>query len=126
MAKKKRRVSEKKEDEYEFVPPEFDEREFLLKDLYGTKVLLVVALFAVIIGILAACIHFALRDITDLGYLVGFLLMFLSIFGMKDILALLKFQPDLLEQRSMMGNYVMFFFLALGIWIMLMNDPFNL
>jgi hypothetical protein len=126
MAKKKRRVSEKKEDEYEFVPPEFDEREFILKDLYGTKVLGVVALLAVIIGLLAACIHFVLLDITEFGYLLGFLLIILVIAGMRNFLAILKFDTELLEQRTMIGNYILFFFLALGVWIILMNEPFNL
>ena len=126
MAKKKRRVSEKKEDEYEFTPPEFDEREFILKDLYGTKVLAAVAVLAVIIGMLAACIHFVLLDITEFGYLVGFVLIILVIAGMKDFLALMRFDSELLEQRTMFGNYILFFFLALGIWIILLNEPFNL
>jgi len=126
MAKKKRRVSEKKEDEYEFVPPEFDEREFILKDLYGTKVLGVVAVLAVIIGLLAGCIHYVLLDVTEFGYLLGFLLIILVIAGMRNFLAILGFNTELLEQRTMIGNYILFFFLALGIWIILMNEPFNL
>jgi len=126
MAKKKRRVSEKKEDEYEFVPPEFDEREFILKDLYGTKVLGVVAVLAVVVGLLAACIHYVLLDITQYGYILGFILIIIVIAGMREFLALLKFNTELLEQRTMVGNYILFFFLALGIWIILLNEPFNL
>jgi len=124
MAKKKRRVSEKKEDEYEFVPPEFDEREFILKDLYGTKVLGVVAVLAVIVGVVAACIELALD--MEYGYLIGFLLIILAIAGMRNFLSMLKFNTELLEQRTMIGNYILFFFLALGVWLILLNEPFGL
>lgn len=122
MAKKKRRVQAKPEEEYEFVPPEFDEKEFILKDLYGTKVLLVVTALAVIVGIVSAIIY----DIDHDGYLylIGIVLMFLVVLGMKEFLKLLKFDPDLLESKSMIGNYVLFLLLSLGVWIVLINPPF--
>ena len=53
---KKRKVGEPKEPEYEFVPPEFDEKEYIYKDLYGTKVTIICAVLAVIVGICAGCI----------------------------------------------------------------------
>ena len=120
MAKKKRRVSEKQEEEYEFVPPEFDEKEFILKDMYNTKVFLVVAVLAVIIGIAASFIY----KIGDSWHLVGLLLIFVAIIGMKEFLKILKFDPELLESKTMFGNYLLFFFLSLGIWILCINTPF--
>jgi len=121
MAKKRRREEAEPEETYEFTPPEFDEREFLLKDLYGTKVLMVAAVLAIIMGILAFCLHRA----TDI-YAVGLLLLFLTIVAFKQILGLLKFRIDLMDQKTLIGNYILFLFLALGVWIILLNPPFSL
>ena len=120
MAKKKRRVSEKQEDDYEFVPPAFDEKEFILKDLYSTKVFLVVAILAVLIGIVASLIY----RLEGGWHYVGLLLILVVIIGMKEFLKLLKFDPELLESKTMFGNYLLFFFLSLGIWIICINPPF--
>jgi len=120
MAKKKRRVSEKQEEEYEFVPPEFDEKEFILKDMYSTKVFLVVAILAVVIGLVSALIY----GMGDSLHLVGLLLTIVVIVGMKEFLKLLRFDPDLLEAKTMFGNYLLFFFLSLGVWIIFINAPF--
>lgn len=120
MAKKKRRVSAKQEEEYEFVPPEFDEKEFILEDLYGTKVLLVTFALAIIVGILAGIMDRA----WEFGVYLGALLMILAAVALKEFLKLLRFNPDLLEAKSMLGNYAMFIFLSLGIWILTINAPF--
>ena len=120
MAKKKRRVSEKQEEEYEFVPPEFDEKEFILKDMYNTKVFMVVALLAVIVGVTCSLIY----RMEGGWHYVGLLLIFVVIVGMKEFLKLLKFDPDLLEMKSMLGNYILFFLLSLGVWIICINPPF--
>ena len=120
MAKKRRRTTEKAEETYEFVPPEFDEKEFLLKDLYGTKVFMVVLLLAVIVGILASCIQKFANDF----WWLGLLLIILAMISFKQLLSLLKFRAELVEQKTLIGNYIMFLFLSLGIWILLLNPPF--
>jgi uncharacterized membrane protein len=121
MAKKRRLVEKEKEDEYEFVPPEFDEKEFILKDLYGTKILLVVALLSIVIGILCSCVQ---RAFPDFGLYLGLLLLFLSTAALKPILKLLRFDSDLIDQKTMIGNYIMFLLLGLGVWILFVNPPF--
>ena len=120
---KKRRIIEKKaqEEEYEFVPPEFDEEEFIRKDLYGTKVLLFVALFAVVIGFLCSCVQ---KTFTDFGVTLGLILLFLGIAAIKPFLRLIRFDPDLLERKSMVGNYILYLLLGLGVWILFINPPF--
>ncbi|MDR0198774.1 MAG: hypothetical protein LBI08_03425 [Methanomassiliicoccaceae archaeon] len=117
MAKKRRREGTEPEETYEFEPPKFDEREFLLKDLYGTKVLFVTILLAVIVGILARCLY-------EIHYAIGLALMFLTIVAFKQILMLLKFRADLLDQKTLIGNYILFMLLTLGVWIILLNPPF--
>ena len=120
---KKRRIIEKKaqEEEYEFVPPEFDEEEFIRKDLYGTRVLFVVVAFAVIIGILCSCVQ---KAFTDAGLFLGLLLLFLGVAAIKPFLKLVRFDPDLLERKTMVGNYILYLLLGLGVWILLVNPPF--
>jgi len=121
---KKRRIIEKKaqEEEYEFVPPEFDEEEFIRKDLYGTRVLLVVACFSVVIGILCSCVQKAFDGNTGIG--LGLLLLFLGVAAIKPFLKLVRFDPDLLERKSMVGNAIMYLLLGLGVWILMINPPF--
>ena len=121
MAKKRRREDDEPEDTYEFVPPEFDEREFLLKDLYGTKVLLVVTALAVIIGVLAACLQIVAGSSL---WWIGLVLIILTMVAFKQILGLLKFRTELVDQKMLFGNYILFFFLSMGVWIIVLNPPF--
>ncbi len=123
MAKKKRRVSEGVElieDEYEFTPEEFDEREFILKDIYGTKVLFIITIMAFIVGILAALIY----SWDSTYWFLGMLLSFGTVLSMKKILMAVGLRVDLLESKSMIGNYLIFLIFALGICIVFINAPF--
>ncbi len=122
MAKKRRIIEKKAQEEYEFVPPEFDEEEFIRKDLYGTRVLLVVACFSVVIGILCSCVQKAFDGNTGIG--LGLLLLFLGVAAIKPFLKLVRFDPDLLERKSMVGNAIMYLLLGLGVWILMINPPF--
>ena len=123
MAKKRRIIEKEAQEEYEFVPPEFDEEEFIRKDLYGTKVLLIVACFSIIIGVLCSCLQLSFTDKT--GLWLGLLLLFLGIAAIKPLLKLLRFDPELLERKSMVGNYILYLLLGLGIWILMVNPPFH-
>ena len=122
MAKKRRIIEKKAQEEYEFVPPEFDEEEFIRKDLYGTKVLFVVVAFSAIIGILCSCVQ---KAFTDAGLILALLLLFLGVAAIKPLLKLVRFDPDLLERKTMVGNYILYLLLGLGVWILLLNAPFN-
>ncbi len=121
MAKKKRRIVEQPEEEYEFTPTEFNEREFILKDLYMTKVFAVVMVLAVIVGIVAAVIYNHSPDFWYLGMILSFAVAAL----LKKILELFKFRVEMLEMKSMLGNYLLFLVLALGICILFVNAPFH-
>ena len=124
MAKKRRIIEKEAQEEYEFVPPEFDEEEFIRKDLYGTKVLLVVACFSIVIGILCSCLQLMFTP-DKTGLWLGLLLLFLGIVAIKPLLRLLRFDPELLERKSMVGNYILYLLLGLGIWILMINPPFH-
>ena len=121
MAKKKRRVAEEKEEEYEFKPAEFDEREFILKDIYGTKVLFVITGLAIVTGIVGALFCIMSKDY---GWVAATALGFLIVLVMKKLLLIMKFRVDLLDNKTMLMNYFLFLSLSLGIGIMLINVPF--
>ena len=120
MAKKKRRIVEEPQEEYEFTPTEFNEREFILKDIYMTKVFMVVTVFAIVVGIIGAiiCNH------TGMWWLAT-IISFAVCAGLTKILGLLKFRVDMLDTKSMLGNYLLFLMLALGICILFSNEPFH-
>ena len=122
MAKKKRRIIEQPEEEYEFTPTEFNEREFILKDIYMTKIFLVVMVLGLIVGIIGAVI----TDLFDMGWIVATLIAFAVCIGLNKILALMKFRMDMVETKSMLGNYLLFLCLALGVCILFLNEPFHL
>ncbi len=122
MAKKKRRITEKPEEEYEFTPTEFNEREFILKDIYMTKIFLVVMVLAIITGIVGAAVTF---NVGSYGWIIATLISFAICASLTKILGALGFRMDMVEAKSMAGNYLLFLVLALGICILLINKPFN-
>ncbi|MCQ2052926.1 MAG: hypothetical protein MJZ03_03225 [archaeon] len=122
MARKRRIINKDIEEEYEFIPPEFDEEEFIRKDIYGTKVLLIVAAMAVVIGIICSYIQKMFSGPT--GVCSGFVLLFSSIIIIRPLLKLIGLDINLLEKKSVIGNDIMFLLLGLGVWILFVNPPF--
>jgi hypothetical protein len=120
MAKKKRRIKEEPKESYEFTPTEFDEREFILKELFETKVFFVVILFSLLAGVQWAIFY----RLGNYLWIIGFLVCILLIVKMKDILRLLGIRMEMMAGKSMAGNYIMFMLLATGLAILLINAPF--
>jgi hypothetical protein len=121
MAKKKRRIIEEEEEEYKFIPSEFDEREFILKDIYGTKVLFVVTAMAIILGIVGSL----LCQIDTWGWGIATVLAFVLVIVMKKLLILIGFRADLLETKTLLMDYLIFLMLGLGVCILLLNTVFQ-
>lgn len=122
MARKRRIINKDIEEEYEFIPPEFDEEEFIRKDIHNTKVLLVAAAMAVVIGIICSYIQKMFSGPT--GVCLGFALLLLSIVAVRPLFKVIGFDINLLEKKSVIGNDIMFLLLGLGIWILFVNPPF--
>ena len=121
MAKKKRRIVEQREEEYEFTPTEFNEREFILKDVYMSKIFFVTMGLAVIVGVIGGVLC---NLIDEYGWIIATIVSFVVCALLSRILALFRFRMDMIEARSMAGNYLMFLTLALGICTLLINEPF--
>ena len=119
MAKKRHRVTKEEEkEEYQFIPSEFDEREFILKDIYGTKVLFIIVALAVVVGIVGAILYHVSPSI---GWAPATAIAFLMVLGMKKLLMLLGYRVDLLETKTLLADYLLFLMLALGICILGIN-----
>ena len=117
MAQKKRKEPEVKE-EYNFTPPDFNEREFLEKDITVTKTVLISALLAVVFGFVAYLT-------TGLTFVIGLLIIIIGAVALKYMFKFLPFDLSVVENKTWLGNGAMFFFLALGIWVLLLNPPFG-
>ncbi|MFP4545526.1 MAG: hypothetical protein ACLFPN_01595 [Methanomassiliicoccales archaeon] len=119
MARKKRKGEKKEEEEYEFVPPEFDEESFLRKDMKSTWALVV----TVICGVAFAVLGYLIGEATEM--MVGFIALVVGMVLLRYIWRLTKIDLDNIEKKSLAGNYLLFFFLFLGIFILIMNPPFS-
>ncbi|OPY30511.1 MAG: hypothetical protein A4E31_00338 [Methanomassiliicoccales archaeon PtaU1.Bin030] len=116
MARKKRK--EEKEPEYEWVPPEFDEKAFLVKDIVGTKALMLTAVIAVAFGVAAALIGNAV------GVIVSLIIYLIGAVTLNYVLRYMKISMSDIDKKTMIGNLALYMLLALGIWILLINEPF--
>jgi hypothetical protein len=117
MAQKKRKEEEKKEPQYEFVPPDFDEKDFLEKDIVGTKITMLTFVWGLIFGVLAGVTN-------PISPLVGLLLLFVGLYLLKFFYRVFRIKIADIDKKGWAGNIIMFSFLFLGTWIMLLNPPF--
>lgn len=120
MAKKKRRIKEEPVETYEFTPTDFDEREFILKELFGTKVFFIVIMFAIPCAIIWALIYGA----DPAFWPAGLLICIAVAASFKRILPIFRINVEMIDSKMMFANYAMFLILALGVTILLINAPF--
>ena len=120
MAKKKRRIIEEPEEEYEFTPTEFNEREFILKETYSSRIFFLSMGMAVVIGIIAAiliktfpmeCNGFYMSSI------IATIISFAGLFLIRKVAGMLGLHPELIEVKSMAGTYIMYLAMALAVCI---------
>jgi uncharacterized membrane-anchored protein len=117
MARKKRK--DEKEEEYEWVPPEFNEKSFLLKDIVGTKALMISAIMAIVFGGIAFGVGAAINNYVGfVAYLAGAIVLNYSY-------KFLNVNRADIDKKTTIGNIALYFLLALGVWIILMNPPFT-
>ncbi|MFQ5838850.1 MAG: hypothetical protein ACE5HJ_08750 [Thermoplasmata archaeon] len=114
MARKKR----KKEEEYHFKMPEFDEVEFMRKEVEGAKAAIATIAYALLVGLLS-------YYLTLLGVaLIAVPLGFIALYGLKYIYPLLKLDISKFDRKSWVGNGAIFLFAWLAFWVLLLNPPF--
>lgn len=114
MAKKR-----KKEEKEAFKVPEFDEVEFMKKEISNAKVALLTIVFAVPIAVISY--FFTLGGLPAAGFLVGLG----AIFLLKRMYELFRMDTSEMERKDWIGNAGMFFFSWLAIWVLILNMPFT-
>ncbi len=113
---KKRRKEEKKEV---FEKPEFDEVEFMQKEIATTKVAMITILFALPIAVVSFGI--TLVGLPAAGFLIGIG----SVFLLKYVLEFFNVDTEQFELKDKLGNGAMFFFTWLAVWVLILNVPFT-
>ncbi|MGB9636953.1 MAG: hypothetical protein ACPL1Y_06865 [Thermoplasmata archaeon] len=114
---KKVAITEKEEEAFQF--PEFDEVEFVRKELKDTKG----ALAVVLLGIIFAVVSFIFTFIQQPG--IGFLIGLAGMGSIKYLLSALKVDTSSYKIKNWLGHIGSYFFIWLAIWILLMNAPFS-
>jgi len=120
MAKKRKKDKEEKQ-EYEFKPPEFDEKEFLLKELRDTKTVIMTVGYAAVFGIVAG----VLTSINELLAWVGLGLLVGGVISLKYLYPRLKIDTSTFQKKNWAGNVLWFFTTFLAVWILTLNFPFT-
>ena len=117
MAKKRKKEKQEKEG-FEYKPPEFDEKEYLRKEVRDTKTLLVTIAYAALIGIASYGVMF-----TEVA--LAALLGFIAVVFLRHIYPLIGIDTSAIEKKQWAGNIVMYLFTWLAVWILLTNPPFS-
>jgi len=120
MAKKRKKDKAEKE-EYEFRPPEFNEKEFLKKELTDTKTLVWTVLYAVLFGIGAGVIMLTNEDLLGVAFMLGIA----GIVSLKYFYPLIKVDVKSFQKKNWLGNTAVFFFTFLAIWVLVLNVPIS-
>ncbi len=108
MAKKK------KDDEYEFKLPEFDEKEYMEKEMEDAKFSFIVLGYSVLIGVLS---FFLL----ELSFEVAFAVGILAVFGLKFIPLPFGIDPAIFDKKKWLGNGVMYILTWFAVIMILCN-----
>lgn len=119
MAKKRKKDKEEKE-EYEFKPPEFDEKEFLLKELRDTKTVLLTVAYAALFGAGAGLISNLNEGLAP----VGLALVLGGLISLKYFYPIVKVDVSQFAKKNWAGNAAWFFFTFLAVWVLTFNFPF--
>jgi hypothetical protein len=121
MAKKRKKDKAKKEEEYEFRPPEFDEKEFIKKEIRDTKTVLITVGYAALFGIAAT----ALAHVSNSLIGLSFLLVFIGIYSLKYFYPFLNIRTEDFQKKNWAGNVAWFFLTFLAVWVLTFNYPIS-
>ncbi len=116
MAKRKRKEDEE-EETGSFKFPEFDRKEFILKEMAMARILFAVTGFALAMGIIAFFLTLELNN-AIIGLMVGIA----GFFPLKNI-AEKAGDTSKLEKKDWFGHYSIYFLTFLAVWVLLFNYP---
>lgn len=114
--------SAKKGDDYEFIPPDFDEDAFIHRELVSFRTTLILFLWAIV----AAAVSwgaFAAMGGVKTGWLVGLGVAAVLFLGLKRIFLMLKVDIKHFGRREWLGTGALYFFTWLSFFIIAINPP---
>ena len=121
MAKKRKKQKKAEEEEkYEFIPPEFDEKQFLKDEMSATKQVLIIVAYGALMGLLAA-----IATILTANGITGLAVLVAGFGTMKILFNAMKIDLSKFTKKTWLGHSAWFFFTVLAIWILLINPPFT-
>lgn len=118
MAKKRRRVFV---EDTGFKFPEFDERDFLIKEMAETKAAVIVLVYAVVIAVLSLLVMYV-ADLST-GVMIGTAIGLGAMLLIKFLFDLFKVRTDFYDWKKWAGNVGLYFLTWLAVWILLCNPP---
>ncbi|HEX9341397.1 MAG TPA: hypothetical protein VF992_09585 [Thermoplasmata archaeon] len=113
MARRKR-----KEEEPDWVAPEFDEIGYMRREIQGARAAVATILWAVV-GAIVAFLLFSVSP--ALAFFAGIAVAF----GLYFILPLFGIKIDAFQRKDWAGHGITYFFSWLAVWIILLNPPFG-
>jgi hypothetical protein len=120
MAKKRKKDKDAKE-EYEFRPPDFDEKEFLRKELSDTKTMIWTVAYACAFGLAAGVLMLANSDLLGVAFVIGIG----GVVSLRYFYPIIKVDTKAFQKKNWLGNSATFFFTFLAIWVLVLNVPFT-
>jgi len=108
----------KKEEEPEWKPPEFDEVEFMRKEISGARAAAAVVGWA----ILGALVSFVLFPV---NWILAFFVGLLAVIGLFYVFPFVGIRTKTFQRRDWIGHGAIYFFSWLAFWIVLLNPPFS-
>ena len=114
--------SAKKGDDYEFIPPDFDEDAFIHREMVSFRTTLLLFLW----GIVAAAVSwgaFAAMGGVKTGWLVGLGIAAVFFLGLKRVFLMLKVDIKHFGRREWLGTAALYFFTWLSFFIIAINPP---
>lgn len=120
MAKKRKKEPAEKQ-EYEFRPPDFDEKEFLQKEIKDTKTAFATILLGGLFGLIAGVLSMISSSTVGVGFLLGVA----GMFSLRYLYPALRIDTSAFAKKNWLGNAGTFFLTFLAIWVLLLNMPFS-
>jgi hypothetical protein len=112
----------KGEENYEFIPPDFDEDTFIHRELVSFRTTLILFLWAIV----AAAVSwgaFAAMGGVETGWLLGLGIAAVFFLGLKKLFGVLKVDIKHFGKREWLGTGALYFFTWLSFFIIAVNPP---
>ncbi|MFQ5907769.1 MAG: Ig-like domain-containing protein [Thermoplasmata archaeon] len=114
MARKKR----KKKEPFEFKAPEFDEVEFMKREVEGAKAAMITIVYAFAVALASWAL--TLAGVASLGGLLGLA----AVYGLRYVYPLAGVDLSRFDWKLWAGNGAIHLFAWFAFWVLLLNPPF--